>query len=309
MSLSVGNYLALKMSGMLGRTHSRKFQRLIQLVDVALLGIGNRMVCTATGLKLNLNPAAYSDSQMINGLYSIELMTLLGRVVNPGDRVIDVGAQLGYITCHLAKRVGPTGKIYSFEPDPNALRRLRLAVEANQFDWVRIFPVGASNVAGTATIHLSKHAGYSSLVESNHSQHVESAEISTVRIDDLAANGEFESPIALVKMDVEGWESSVLDGMQALIAKDRPLILTEINPEMLAVRGEDSRNLLSRIAPHGYAIFEIMPFKIRPSADLPVLERFDPNQDVKAEMAEVLCVPEEKLPALKALGVPISEGR
>ena len=53
--------------------------------------------------------------------------------------MIDVGAQLGYITGHLARMVGPSGFCASIEPDPKALERLSWMTRENGFSWVRIF--------------------------------------------------------------------------------------------------------------------------------------------------------------------------
>ena len=146
-------------------------------------------------------------------------MALLGQVLKEGDSVIDVGAQLGYVTAHMARQVGPSGRVHSFEPDPTAVERLRASVEANAFTWVSIFPMAASDRDEELTLNVTTQLGWSTAIEGTHYHDTTPIRVRGTRIDALLDAARIARPVAFVKIDVEGFEVAVLDGMQALIAQ------------------------------------------------------------------------------------------
>jgi FkbM family methyltransferase len=204
------------------------------------------LVCAA-GFRITVEARDYFGCMMLYGRYAPELVSLFRKIVSPGDSVIDVGAQLGYLTCHLATLVGPSGRVHSFEPDPNAIGRLRAAVDENGFSWVEIFPIAASDAEGEIRFHVSQTIGWSTAVSGTHLADLAETRVASGRIDDLAARGQIRRPVKLVKIDVEGFECAVLDGMRALIEEDRPFLVVEINPPMLAAAGQTATALLDGI--------------------------------------------------------------
>jgi len=84
------------------------------------------------------------------GTYEPHLQQAIRRYVRRGETVYDVGANLGYVSLSLAKRVGPTGHVAAFEPIPQNVELLRKNIANNRLSSVRVFDVAASDRTGEA---------------------------------------------------------------------------------------------------------------------------------------------------------------
>lgn len=162
-----------------------------------------------------------------NGLFEPdETRSLLG-LARPGDRVLDVGANIGYYTVLLAERVGPRGRVFAIEPSAQN----HAVLDANTTAWqqegrVRLFRAALSDKPGSAELFLSTHnAGmhrlYGSVVCAGASERIE-----TLRGDDLGL-----APLDLIKIDIEGYEPFALQGLKATLrASPQVTILSEFSP-------------------------------------------------------------------------------
>lgn len=252
---------AIRLANLAGRGLSRfrvrGIPRLMSLTGPVLVGRGVRLVRTANGRKLCIDGDDYFACMMFYGRFGTDLIALLDALVRPSDRVLDVGAQLGYVTGHLAALVGPTGHVHSFEPDPNALARLRRGVAANGHQHVTVMPMAASDRDGELVLHVSPVVGWSTAVTGTHLGALVPVTVRAARLDTLRDEGALEGPIRLVKIDVEGFEASVLDGMQRLLAEDRPYVVLEVNPELLAPAGHRPADVFERLVRHGYLLHRL----------------------------------------------------
>ena len=111
-----------------------------------------------------------------------------------------------------------------------------------------------SNASGTAEIHEGpgRNKGLSSLRPLDETSG--SRTVATAAFDDL---GLAELPISLVKIDVEGAEQLVLEGMMRTLAKHRPYLIVEITARFLAAFGHSAASLCELLAPLGYRASEI----------------------------------------------------
>lgn len=179
------------------------------------------------------------------------------RLVKPGDVVVDAGANIGYVTALLARWVGPTGRVHSFEPVPVTADLLRRAIARAGFKHVQIHACGVSSETGVATMHIPQYAdGGENLYESRVVSASETAdEAGTIRIplcrmdEALAAD---IPRITFIKIDVEGHEESALKGAAAILEQARPALLIEIMGDL-----DDPRSSAGRVLLHlqalGYA--------------------------------------------------------
>src|SRR5258705_8911400 len=79
---------------------------------------------TPDATRLDLDLSTYPDCCMAVGLYELDTLKLIRRVLRRGDHFVDCGANLGYFTLAAARAVGPRGRVDAFEPDP--INRARL---------------------------------------------------------------------------------------------------------------------------------------------------------------------------------------
>lgn len=145
---------------------------------------------------------------------------MLNKWVSPGDIVIDVGANVGHYSLRLASLVGPTGLVYAFEPVQRTFAFLSYNVAASGMTNLILFNAAASDEPRQIRMTVPETSGranyYGATVAAN--GHIAHALV----IDSLAL-----PPVAFAKIDVEGHEASVLQGMRALIERDRPVVLAE----------------------------------------------------------------------------------
>jgi FkbM family methyltransferase len=283
--------LAITAGRALRSVHVRGIPRLCALAGPRLFGPRPLLVPSVAGPRIAVDLRDYNCCMMLFGRYAPELLALLGHVVRAGDAVLDVGAQVGYITVNLARRVGPTGSVHSFEPDPSALPYLRAAVAANGQSWVRIFECAAADRDGELTFHVSRTLGWSTAAAHSHHRDLRPITVCAQRIDSLAARGEISRPVRLVKLDVEGFECATLDGMRELIDADRPIIVTELNPLMLSGAGFRAADLLARLERHDYQLFR---FALRGRVYRPGPIDLQPvGAAAELGFCDLLCVPRE----------------
>jgi len=149
---------------------------------------------------------------------------LCGRLVRRGDTVFDVGANIGYTMILYASLVGTEGKVVAIEPG----RRIFAGLSRNSGHRanVRLVHVAASDRAGEATFYETEMSDIASL------EHVTGAVEFSVPTTTLDLVAKAEGPPVFVKIDVEGHEPHVLEGMTKLFRSDRPpiIIFEALNP-------------------------------------------------------------------------------
>ena len=146
--------------------------------------------------------------------------------MSAGDTVFDIGANVGYVSLSLAKRVGPKGHVFAFEPVPQNLRLLRTNVENNQLSNVKVLAVAVSDRHGEAVIRISENLATASLVWHKDDRSAVQLVIKTAIIDDLIETGDVPRP-SFIKIDVEGAEGPALLGMRRTLAAARPVLFVE----------------------------------------------------------------------------------
>lgn len=205
---------------------------------------------TPDGLRLRLDLGVYPDCCMAYGIYETTTVRLVQRLLRPGDRFVDAGANIGYIAMLAAKRVGPTGRVDAFEPEPHNRERLERHLAANGLaDRVAVHALALSDRPGEATIHFygddpSSNHGSSSLFRDDRLRS-EGTRVPTAALDDVLPPG---PPPRLVKLDVEGAEPLVVAGMRRMLAGDRPpAIVGELNPGQSKVAGFETVEWVRRV--------------------------------------------------------------
>lgn len=145
------------------------------------------------------------------GTYEARKVAFVARRISTGMTVYDVGANAGYYTLLLSRLVGPTGRVYAFEPLPANLVNLIDHVSLNHCSNTRIVSAAVSDQTGLAgfKIGVSNAVGQLSLSQ-------ETLMVPTVRMDDSIAVDHCAEP-SVIKMDIEGAEAAALRGAASLL--------------------------------------------------------------------------------------------
>ena len=223
-------------------------------------GPGRHWHRASPGFWMQLDRAAFDDRTFFFGGFDDAFVRDVGRLVHPGERAVDVGAQKGFFTLLLARAVGDTGAVLAIEADPAALALLQEHCERNRASVVRIADSAVGEREGDEiTFLLSDQIGWSSRFPNPmQAAHVSrSLSLRTRTVDALVAErlDDIASPIALVKIDVEGSELQVLTGMPALLREHTPILWMEINRPSIAAAGAKPEEIEALLAPFGYRYY------------------------------------------------------
>lgn len=191
--------------------------------------------------------------------------TLLFESLLSKDMVfVDVGAHIGYYTLLAARRVGTRGKVYAFEPAPDNFRLLARNVAQNSFTNVVAESLAVARHRGRAQFTLSENdsASHSLAGALNGGR---SVEVGTTSLDEYFSAS--QGRIDVVKLDAEGAELDILEGMQQTLARNPGLILfTEVYPRAMEAFGNSPEEFLARLDALG---FSVTPFDEARPAEQP----------------------------------------
>lgn len=196
---------------------------------VARWWVRNRQVRIMQGIGAGLSfNAGRSNPYYAFGTNELPVQEALACSLQPGQVFYDIGANVGFFTVIGARLVGPTGQIYAFEPVPENAHAVRQNAASNGFHQVTVFEQAVAQASGRGELFVSHYAGGATLSAADLPPDLkQSITVELVAIDDLIVQG--LRPPAVVKVDVEGAELAVFQGMAQTIATFRPLIIYEID--------------------------------------------------------------------------------
>ncbi|WP_321507960.1 FkbM family methyltransferase [uncultured Methanoregula sp.] len=192
--------------------------------------------------------------------------------------IFDIGGHDGTLTLFFAKSVGPNGKIYAFEPNPFNYEYLLQNLQLNNSMNVEPFQlaIGASSynakfvfrndgTFGTGT--LDKEIQQQIINEQNYSI----VEVKVESIDNLFNNKKLSKP-DFVKIDVEGLEFDILQGMQMTLKEYKPNLFIEIHGANINDKMKNANEIISFLTGFNYSFYHIETQQIVSikTTDLPI---------------------------------------
>ena len=202
-------------------------------------------------------------------------MGLFEDLLAPGYTVLDVGANFGLFSLIAAQKIGPSGRVYAFEPDWRNGERLQRNVVRNGFANIEHLPLALSDHEGQITMYLSSrdedNLGSSSIVEAGGDREAISIEATTL---DCFLTSSAITTIDVVKMDIEGAEVQALAGAaQAFAEKRIRNLLLEVHTLILA--RARCAELLQRLERFGYTVWYVDEELSNPKQPTDCLRRLD----------------------------------
>jgi FkbM family methyltransferase len=178
-----------------------------------------------------------------------EELSIIRNIVKPGDRIIDIGANIGVYTRRLAKLAGPSGEVYAFEPHP---RNFALLVQfTRRMPAVKTFHAAVGDRDGTIDLYVSDdlnvdHRTYQT-AENRASQQVSCCSL------DSCLQGK---TVDFIKMDIQGAEYGALRGMQkTLNSSPRLTMLMELWPYGLKEAGSSCGEVTGLLRKNGFFLY------------------------------------------------------
>ncbi len=217
------------------------------------------------------------------GLYERESFRRVSLLLGKDGVAIDVGANIGLFSLHMANIVGGEGKIYAFEPTGSAFQRLMVNKQLNpEFDQIISCYQAYINDTGQP---IKDERFYSSwqLNQGNAGKHPkhfgdiqDASGADALTLDDFADLNKNElSRVDLIKIDVDGYELMVLNGAKKLIKKYKPFILCEVSSHTFKEHGYSLNDFIDIVNELDYCIYNEKNMK-KIQKDSEILEKIIP---------------------------------
>ena len=225
---------------------------------------------TRHGVTLRLDLDDYVQRGIFYDAYEMPELAFVRRALRPGDLMIDVGAHVGIFSLVAARSVGPSGEVHAFEPLDFNVERIIENARLNGFNNIKVNRSAVGARAGEISLGLDPalpraespawRAGYAVGLAAS------SVTAPIVSLDDYA-RGLPAGPIRFVKVDVEGYEPDVFEGMRGLLAGRRiRILMMEINLYALSRYGYGIIEAVRPLQEAGY-----LPYRLGPG---PMLRRW-----------------------------------
>lgn len=206
-------------------------------------------------LALYFSSSSYIEWKILSeGNYEPSTGDLIRMSLKPGDIALDVGANIGVHTLRMAQSTGYTGKVIACEPLPHLQQKLNNNIQLNRYeDIVEIVSVALSDFNGKTKIKSEESSFNQGTGRMDDEGNIETQ---VLKGDDLLKEKEIKS-LALIKIDVEGFEMKVIEGLKESIKEFRPRIIIEYDAAYWNLCNSSWKNLSDLLKSMNYVFYRI----------------------------------------------------
>jgi FkbM family methyltransferase len=205
-------------------------------------------LCRHGHMLYNINDVYIGRSFDLYGEFSEGEIDLFEQIVRPADVVLDVGANIGAHTLWLAKKVGPTGRVYAFEPQRIVYQTLCANMALNSISNAFCTQAALGEKASSIVVPPLNYSAANNFGGVGLGSYTTGESVPVMTLDSLNL-----SACRLVKIDVEGMEASVLRGATETVQRCKPILYVEND------RVEKSTDLMRLIDDLGYDMYWHLP--------------------------------------------------
>jgi FkbM family methyltransferase len=216
----------------------------------------------------------------IFGEYEAGTISVLQNYLHKGDIFLDVGANIGAISCVASRLVGDEGSVYAAEPNPKNYKMLNANIRLNKLKNVYPFQTALGSIEAVAQLYNKneKDSGMASLIRDEKAIG-RGIEVTVTSIDKLLEENQMRIP-DFIKIDVEGYELEVLKGATGLLQSlNAPTLCIEYVKQMSRKRGnaEDIYDFVKSI--NNYSVYKLKRTSFMPSKLILIQKEGLPDHD------------------------------
>lgn len=153
---------------------------------------------------------------LMGGHWEPNVDRILCAYAQPGMHVLDIGANMGYYAVKLGAKIGSSGALIAFEPNPEVYDVCLENLKLNQLTgYAKVLPIALGDEKGKATLTRSRSNMASANLIGDQAADV-SFIVDVDTLDDCLGNA---APVDLIKLDAEGYESFILKGAVQTLAR------------------------------------------------------------------------------------------
>jgi FkbM family methyltransferase len=197
-----------------------------------------------------------------------------------GKLVLDIGANAGIYSYWMSRAVGRSGRVISFEPQPEMIDALKKLRHSFRFPQLEIAETGLSDQPGEAVLQRQmSHLGGASIARD-----IPGADDSfTIPLTTLDAyiDEHADRPVSFIKCDVEGHEPAVFAGGMEMLRRDMPTMLFELHENQV-----HESDLFDQLRSIGYRVYYL-----HKGAKHPIEELAEKRSEINKPYLNYACVP------------------
>ena len=213
-----------------------------------------RLETEVQGIKLWVDPASNFGKRVLReGNYEADLTSVFGKLLQPGQTFVDVGANEGWFSMLAAKSVGVSGRVLACEPQERLWPVITKNIFLNSFANVQLLPFAVSEQPGEAVINLypSVNTGSSNISTTKRRWETQQR-IKLLPLTDLLTSLQGRD-VDLMKVDVEGFEHKVLLSAGKHLGSTIKRLVVELHPAQLEALGSSEADVTRLLESRGYA--------------------------------------------------------
>ena len=207
------------------------------------------------GNKLFLNKKGLALSISHYGTYEKLEAKIMEEKIKVGNITVDVGAYIGLHTLNMARIVGNTGRVFAFEPDPSNFEILEKNVKINNYQNIILEQKAVGDKHGRTTLYQSDNPGNHRLFPLT-KQAKGQIQVELTSLDKYFTDSNLANKINFIKIDVEGFEFSVLKGMKNILKNNKKIKILFENMQINTIQaGFTPIKVLNYLTSYDFKLF------------------------------------------------------
>lgn len=175
---------------------------------------------------------------------------IMKQFIKPDDVILELGANIGYYVLLESKILSDKGHIYAVEPFAENVALLKRNIAMNKLTHVDVYDIAMSDKREIAKLYTGKACNLHSLVNTSDSEEADFVEVQTDTVDSFL---EDKRPITFLRMDIEGYEAVIINGMQQTLSSPRlKRMFIEIHPAR--IESDKMQTFLKNLQEHDFDI-------------------------------------------------------
>ncbi|GAB2983633.1 hypothetical protein GCM10027049_21190 [Mucilaginibacter puniceus] len=196
-------------------------------------------------------------SILSTGTYEDEIGKLIKISLNEGDTAIDIGGNIGLQSLRMSLCVGAAGKVFAFEPLNYLQEKFKKNMALNKANNVTLFPFALSDQQNELDLIINKHQWNQGAFSLSKKETGNDKQRVIVKVADDMPEIELLTNVALIKIDVEGFEFHVLKGLKQTLQKHQPRIIFEYDSNYWGDTGQSMVDCYKFLHSLNYSLYQI----------------------------------------------------
>jgi FkbM family methyltransferase len=196
-------------------------------------------------------------SILSTGTYEDEISKLINISLTEGDTAIDIGGNIGLQSLRMSASVGPGGKVFAFEPLNYLQEKFKKNMALNRVSNVTLFPFALSDQQNELDLIINKDQWNQGTFSLSNKDTGTNKQRIIVKVADEMPEIQLLDSVALIKIDVEGYEFHVLKGLKQTLQKHKPRIIFEYDSNYWTDTGQNMTECYNFLQSLNYSLYQI----------------------------------------------------